>query len=108
MYVAAAGDHSLVLFAIALNHTSLIVTGLKQQGKCFTVLTCRMMIFGGYINNDADFLLCFCAVWFRVVLYAYLKNFIFPLSPRRAEPVLRRGTALTFASKGRGAGYASA
>ncbi|EAX1971006.1 EamA family transporter RarD, partial [Salmonella enterica] len=56
----------LVLFAIALNHTSLIVTGLAQYIEPSLQFLLAIMIFGEHINYAE--LLCFCAVWFGLFL----------------------------------------
>ncbi len=56
----------LVLFAVALNHTSLIVTGLAQYIEPSMQFLIAVFIFGEVINYDE--LLCFSAVWFGLLL----------------------------------------
>ncbi|MDF3916234.1 EamA family transporter RarD [Escherichia coli] len=56
----------LVLFAVALNHTSLIVTGLAQYIEPSMQFLIAVFIFGEVINYDE--LLCFSTVWFGLLL----------------------------------------
>ncbi len=56
----------LVLFAVALNHTSLIVTGLAQYIEPSLQFIIAILIFREVINYPE--LLCFSAVWFGLLL----------------------------------------
>ncbi|EFH5467776.1 EamA family transporter RarD [Escherichia coli] len=56
----------LVLFAFALNHTSLIVTGLAQYIEPSMQFLLAVFIFGEAIHYDELF--CFSAVWFGLLL----------------------------------------
>ncbi|EHY6214286.1 EamA family transporter RarD, partial [Escherichia coli] len=56
----------LVLFAVALNHTSLIVTGLAQYIEPSMQFLLAVFIFGEAIHYDELF--CFSAVWFGLLL----------------------------------------
>lgn len=56
----------LVLFAVALNHTSLIVTGLAQYIEPSLQFLIAILIFGEVINYPELF--CFSAVWFGLLL----------------------------------------
>ncbi|HDV3747023.1 TPA: EamA family transporter RarD, partial [Escherichia coli] len=56
----------LVLFAVALNHTSLIVTGLAQYIEPSMQFLIAVFIFGEVIHYDELF--CFSAVWLGLLL----------------------------------------
>lgn len=56
----------LVLFAVALNHTSLIVTGLAQYIEPSLQFIIAILIFRESINYSEFF--CFSAVWFGLLL----------------------------------------
>jgi RarD protein len=56
----------LVLFAFALNHTSLIVSGLAQYIEPSMQFLIAMFIFGEVIHYTEIF--CFSAVWFGLLL----------------------------------------
>ncbi|MEW5125362.1 EamA family transporter RarD [Citrobacter freundii] len=69
----------LVLFAVALNRTSLIVTGLAQYIEPSLQFLIAILIFGEVINYSELF--CFSAVWFGLLLcifeslyYHYRRN----------------------------------
>ncbi|EBU7462360.1 EamA family transporter RarD [Salmonella enterica subsp. enterica serovar Typhimurium] len=59
----------LVLFAVALNHTSLIVTGLAQYIEPSLQFIIAILIFKEVINYPELF--CFSAVWFGLLLYIF-------------------------------------
>ncbi|ENL7332661.1 EamA family transporter RarD [Escherichia albertii] len=56
----------LVLFAVALNHTSLIVTGLAQYIEPSIQFLTAVVILGETVNHVELF--CFSAVWFGLLL----------------------------------------
>ena len=81
----------LVLFAVALNRTSLIVTGLAQYIEPSLQFLIAILIFGEVINYSELF--CFSAVWFGLLLcifeslyYHYRRN------PPRSESNHPAGT----------------
>ncbi|MEF9889007.1 EamA family transporter RarD [Citrobacter sp.] len=82
----------LVLFAVALNHTSLIVTGLAQYIEPSLQFLIAIFIFGEVINYSELF--CFSAVWFGLLLcifeslyYHYRRNATGPEGSHSARAI---------------------